>query len=158
MAKKAAKKKAKKARVKRGKDTRFKPGVRPSVGTPFEKGNTAGVGHGRPPSIGSPRARLKHYAECKAPEKLRRAIAKAYPELTKKELDGLSWADAIALSLLAKSASGDVSAAALAIKNIDDSGRERTQIEFGEDARVAARDFTEGIARLAQRIDKNRVP
>ncbi len=136
--------------------TRFKPGELPPVGAPpFAMGNTAGVGHGRPPNIGSPRAMLKKYAERTAPEKLRRQIAKLYPELTKQERDALSWAEAIALSLLEKSASGDVSATTQAIKNIDDGGRERTQIEIGESVQDAARDFTGEIARLSERSEED---
>ena len=151
--KKPAKKKSKTQAKRR--DTRFKPGVIPEGSSPFQKGNKAAVGHGRPPAIGSPRAMLKHYAEKIAPEKLRKEIKAWYPELTKDELHRLSWAETVALALLAKSAGGDVLAITQALKQIDDSGKDRAEIEFTEPIEEAARDFSSRMASLAKRKRKS---
>lgn len=149
----AKKKSAKKTKAKR-RDTRFKKGVTPKGAIPFKAGNKAAAGHGRPPNIGSPRAMLKRYAEMVAPEKLRKQIGHVYPELSKQDIDRLSWAEVIALAHLAKSASGDIPAATQAYKQIDDSGKEHASIEFAEPLKDAARSFTSEVIRLAQRSEK----
>ncbi len=116
--KKTAKKTAKVARKTTGKGRtsgQFKKGNK--LGRVFKKGDPGGTG--RPPSIASPRAQLKKYAEEKAPKKLRDHIKRIVPEV---DVNDLTWAQVIALSHLIKAAQGDMTAIIQMYKQADDGG------------------------------------
>ncbi len=83
--------------VKRRSDGRFAKGNSIGDKTRFQPGDPGGPG--RTPSINSPRAQLKLYAERIAPEKLRKKLAQLMPEL---DTSSLTWAQVIALAHLDK--------------------------------------------------------
>ena len=109
-------------------DRRFKPGNK--VGHRFKKGDPGGPG--RPPSINSPRAQLKLYAERIAPEKLRKEFAQLMPEL---DTSSLTWAQLVALAHLDKAAHGDMTAVIQAYKQVDDSGKDTAEQDVSLEVR-----------------------
>ena len=112
--KKTAKKTALETTAKQRKG-QFKKGNK--IGHRFKAGEPGGPG--RPPSISSPRAQLKKYAEEKAPQKLRDALKKIVPEI---DASDLTWAQVIALAHLIKAAQGDMTAIIQMYKQADDGG------------------------------------
>lgn len=140
---------SKKAKGKRRGDiaTRWKKGETPKGAIPFQKGNKLGVGHGRPPNIGSPRAQLKRFAEEVAPAKVRKAIKKAIPEL---DVDALSWAEVTAIRHWMLAAGGNLGAIIQTYKQIDDDGA----VEIGGSVQLsqAGEDLLAKLSSVAKRL------
>ncbi len=124
----------------RDKSGRFKKGNK--IGPRWKKGQKPSPKAGRPPSIDSPRAQLRRYAEEKAPEKIRKTLEESVPGI---DVEDLTWAEAIALVHLVEAVKGDMRAIEMAYKQIDDLGADKHDIN---DATAAA--GAELSARLAK--------
>jgi hypothetical protein len=103
-------------------DTRFKKGNK--LGKKFRPGDRGGPG--RPPTLSSPRAQLKRYAESVAPVDYQRKVKKLDPNI---DVSQLTWAELVAITHLVNAADGSDRAIAELYKQIDDHGADIHQLE-----------------------------